>query len=85
MAARSITGSSAACRSSTVVAAATAFLTVSVSFRSARSWSHFSRLSAGSASSASRSTAVGAPCFFCALIATERPVAVSSRKPIIVS
>jgi len=28
---------------------------------------------------------VGAPCFLGALIATERPVAVSSRKPIIVS
>ena len=48
MAARSITGRSAACRSSSVAAAATAFLTVSVSFRSARSWSHFSRLAAGS-------------------------------------
>jgi len=35
--------------------------------------------------SASRSTAVGAPCFFGDLIATERPVAVSRRKPIIVS
>ena len=46
---------------------------------------HFARLAAGSPSSVSRSTAVGAPCFFWALIATERPVAVSSRKPIIVS
>ena len=68
-----------------MAASLTALLTLSVSLRSVRSWIHFARFAEASASSASRSTAVGAPCFFCALIATERPVAVSSRKPIIVS
>ena len=65
--------------------AATGLRTVSVSVRSVRSRSHCARRPPGSPASASRSTAVGAPCFFWALIATDRPVAVSSRNPIIVS
>jgi len=68
-----------------VAAAFTSRVTLSVSLRSAWSWSHFARWVGAAASSASRSTAAGAPCFFCALIATERPLAVSRRKPIIVS
>ena len=48
--------------------------------------SHFLRLSPGvCAAGASRLTVVGAPCFFGGLMAIERPVAASRRKPIIVS
>ena len=80
-----MTGASAACRSSSLTASSTVFFTVSVSLRSARSAIHLSRFSGASARRAISSIAVGAPCFFTALIATEQPFALSSRKPIIVS
>ncbi len=85
MAAPSTTLASAACRSVTLRAARTGFARVGVSFRSVRSLIHFARFEDGSASSRSRSIVVGAPPFLGDLIATDRPVARSSRKPIIVS
>ena len=58
---------------------------LSVSLRSVRSCSHLARLAGGWSSNAFRLTAAGAPCFLAALMATVRPLAVSRRKPIIVS
>ena len=68
-----------------VSAACNALRTRSVSLRSDRSFNHLARLAGGSASTASRSTAAGAPYFFAALIAAVLPLAVSSLKPIMVS
>ena len=84
VASRSAIGSNAACSASKVSALRRACRTRSVGLRSVRSCSHLSRSAGACCNSASKSIVAGAPCFLAALMAMERPCAVSKRKPIMV-